>query len=280
MNLPAKRERRAIRSPIPLGSNCRSLEIDGISWREVVHEPNQKYQKHYHNNPTLAFIVKGSSTEILSKSSVHCNAQSLIIMPAGEVHANHYDQKGCLSLVIELKPPRLESISSYSKLLDQFSLNNRTAFTSLLTRIYKEIIVMDTASPLAMEGLTLELLSDLSRSSSRLAKHGRPRWLRQAFDYVQAHFTEAIRLNDVARSIGVHPVHLARTFRESYGLTLGEQVRTLRIEFACTLLSTSETRLAEVALACGFSDQAHFSRVFKQHIGITPSQYRLIHSQS
>ena len=243
MNRIAHRERTPIRSPLPLGSNCRSLEINAISCREVVHKPNQRYQKHYHNNPTLAFIVKGSSAEVLSKGSIHCSAQSLIIMPAGEVHANHYSQAGCLSLVIEIKPPRLQSISSYSKVLDQFSVTSRTAPSMLLTRIYKELLVMDSASPLAMEGLTLELLSDLSRLSSRVAKYGRPRWLRQALDYVHAHFTEAIRLDDIAKSIGIHPVHLARTFRESYGVTLGEQVRALRIEFACTLLSTSDTRL-------------------------------------
>ena len=276
MNRVATREGTPIRSPIPLGSNSRSFETDGISWREVVHKPNQSYQKHYHNNPSLAFIVKGSSAEVLSKGPVHCSAQSLIIMPAGEVHANHYDRAGCLSLVIEIKPPRLESISGYSRVLDEFSLTSGAAFSIVLKRIYKELLVMDTASPLAMEGLTLELLSNLSRSSSRVAKYGRPRWLRQAFDYVHAHFTEAIRLDDVAKSIGVHPVHLARTFRESYGLTLGEQVRALRVEFACTLLSTSDTRLAEIAAASGFSDQAHFSRVFRQHVGVTPSQYRLI----
>lgn len=280
MNPIATRKGTPIRSPIPLGANSRSFDIDGISWREVVHKPNQSYQKHYHNNPSLAFIVKGSSAEVLSKGSVHCSAQSLIIMPAGEVHANHYDQAGCLSLVIEIKPPRLESISGYSKVLDQFSLTSRTAFSILLNRIYKELLVMDTASPLAMEGLTLELLSNLSRSSSRVAKNGRPRWLRQAFDYVHAHFNEAIRLDDIAKSVGVHPVHLARTFRESYGLTLGEQVRALRIEFACTLLSTSDTRLAEIAVSSGFCDQAHFSKAFKQYVGITPSEYRLIHSPS
>ena len=280
MNLIGTGEGRPIRSPIPLGSNSRSFEIDGISWREVVHKPNQKYQKHYHNNPSLAFIVKGSSAELLSKRKVHCDAKSLIIMPAGEVHANHYDQRGCLSLVIEIKPPRLESISAYSKVLDEFSLTSRTAFSIVLNRIYKELLVMDTASPLAMEGLTLELLSNLSRSSNQVGKQGRPRWLNQAFDYVHAHFTEAIRLNDVAKSIGVHPVHLARTFRQSYGLTLGEQVRALRIEFACTLLSTSDTSLTEIAFASGFADQSHFSRAFKQYVGITPSQYRLIQSPS
>lgn len=136
MNRIVNREQTPIQSPISLGSNFRSLEVDGLSWREVVHKPNQRYQKHYHNNPTLAFIVEGSSAEVLSKGPVHCSAQSLIIMPAGEVHANHYDQAGCLSLVIEIKPPRLESISSCSRVLDQFSLNSRTPFSILLTRIY------------------------------------------------------------------------------------------------------------------------------------------------
>jgi AraC family transcriptional regulator len=280
MNRMSSREGTPIRSPIPLGSNSRSFEIDGISWREVVHKPNQSYQKHYHNNPSLAFIVKGSSAEVLSKGKIHCNAKSLIIMPAGEVHANHYDQGGCLSLVIEIKPPRRESISAYSKVLDEFSLTSRTAFSIVLNRIYKELLVMDTASPLAMEGLTLELLSNLSRSSRQVANPGRPRWLSQAFDYVHAHFTETIRLNDVAKSIGVHPVHLARTFRRAYGLTMGEQVRALRIEFACTLLATSDTSLTEIAFASGFSDQSHFSRAFKEYVGITPSQYRLVQRPS
>jgi AraC family transcriptional regulator len=78
----------------------------------------------------------------------------------------------------------------------------------------------------------------------------------------------------IADLVGVHPVHLASTFRQHYRCTIGEYVRHLRIEFACRMISSSEASLADIALAAGFFDQSHFSKAFKQLTGMTPSQFR------
>jgi len=78
-----------------------------------------------------------------------------------------------------------------------------------------------------------------------------------------------------AETVDIHPVHLAREFRKFYGCTLGEIIfRGLRIQFACRKLSTSDMPLVEIAWAAGFSHQAHFSRLFKHHIGMTPTEFR------
>jgi AraC family transcriptional regulator len=79
---------------------------------------------------------------------------------------------------------------------------------------------------------------------------------------------------EIARAAGVHPVYLARTFREHHGMTIGEYVRKLRIEHACRLISTTGAPLSEIALAAGFCDQSHFSRTFKRVTGSSPAEYR------
>jgi AraC family transcriptional regulator len=101
-----------------------------------------------------------------------------------------------------------------------------------------------------------------------------PRWLRQVRDLLHEGFRQRLTLDGIAESVGVHPAHLARVFRQQQGCTVGDYVRRLRIEYACHCLRTSDTALATVALAAGFSDQSHFSRVFKRQTGLSPAVFR------
>jgi AraC family transcriptional regulator len=81
-------------------------------------------------------------------------------------------------------------------------------------------------------------------------------------------------LSGLAQSVGVHPVTLARAFRHAFGCTVGEYVRSLRIERAAHQLAQTELSLAEIALGAGFSDQSHFSNLFRHHTGLSPSKFR------
>src|SRR5262249_39641084 len=124
-----------------------------------------------------------------------------------------------------------------------------------------------------IEGLALEILAEASRRTG--AEIGAaPLWLRQAREMIVAHFSETLRLTEIAAKVGVHPVYLATTFRQKYGVTVGEFVRKLRIEHACAELMKGQSALAEIALQAGFVDQSHFSKVFKTYIGTTPARYR------
>ena len=137
--------------------------------------------------------------------------------------------------------------------------------------------VMDTASLLAIEGLTLELLVELSRHSGILPERRLPRWLTRAKEILHERSSETISLGEVAKQVHIHPVHLAREFRRFYGCTLGEYLRGLRIQWACRKLSSSDIPLVEIALGAGFAHQAHFSRLFKRYTGMTPTEFRSLH---
>ena len=89
-----------------------------------------------------------------------------------------------------------------------------------------------------------------------------------------------LKLSELAERAGVHPVHLGRVFRRYYGQSLSAYLCALRVEAARKHLLGSVAPVAQIAVACGFYDQAHLSKAFKQQFGMTPGEYRKIHSSS
>lgn len=101
-----------------------------------------------------------------------------------------------------------------------------------------------------------------------------PPWLEPVASSIHERMGESLRTGDLAAEVGVHPVHLARTFRRHYGCTIGEYARRLRIERARHALIDGDRSISAIALSNGFSDQAHFTRRFKEIVGMPPGEYR------
>lgn len=264
-------------SPITLGDKLSSLEVGGLVFTETAHKPNQTLPRHYHERANIAFILSGTFTEILDKRRFECAAQSLIIKPAGEAHANQYGRGGMRCLLIEAQPQKLESLYPLAKAFNRVNHVRGAMLSMLGMRIYKEMRLRDSASLLAIEGLSLELIAELSRLPDLVSERRLPRWLLRAREFLHENSSESVRLRDVAKMVDIHPVHLAREFRKVYGCTLGEYLRQLRIQSACHKLSSSDLPLVVIALDSGFSHQSHFSRLFKQYVGITPTEFRSLY---
>ena len=81
-------------------------------------------------------------------------------------------------------------------------------------------------------------------------------------------------LAELARPAGVHPAHLARSFRRWYGCTPGHYLRRRRLEEAARLLATTDRPVVEIALGLGFYDQAHLTRRFRRPHGLSPARFR------
>lgn len=131
----------------------------------------------------------------------------------------------------------------------------------------QDLLVADTA------------VSDLvGRLGTRevILKGGLPAHLmRRIDDWIDAHLDQPIRLADIALLTDLSPFHLHRMFRTTRGLPLHGWVTKQRIGRARMLLA-GPAPLVEIAQACGFSSQSHFTRVFKEQTAITPDAYRLM----
>lgn len=93
-------------------------------------------------------------------------------------------------------------------------------------------------------------------------------------EWLRTHHNESCSLQDLGQRFGYHPAYLSASFKKSTGMTLVRYVTKLRVASARQLLLKTEMSIAEIASACGFSDDKHFMKVFKAQEFTTPSQYR------
>lgn len=100
------------------------------------------------------------------------------------------------------------------------------------------------------------------------------RIIEPAILYIKEHFTEPVRLKQLADCCNISPNYFHKLFRESLNTTPANYISLLRMNAALPLLVNNEYNIKEIAYRLGFYDDAYFSRVFKNHYGITPGEYR------
>jgi AraC family transcriptional regulator len=97
---------------------------------------------------------------------------------------------------------------------------------------------------------------------------------RRILDYIEAHLGTTIRVSDLCALLNRTKAHFSRAFKKTFGVSPHAYLLRRRIELASRLMLESSVPLCEIALKCGFNDQAHLSKRFKQHTGATPAAWR------
>ncbi|WP_026729855.1 chromate resistance protein ChrB domain-containing protein [Flavobacterium denitrificans] len=145
------------------------------------------------------------------------------------------------------------------------------ALYSWATHLYKQNHLQN--SP--FENLLHEVFNKFLKDKKTSAKT--PAWVKDLKEIIQDQIDAqfAFDLKKISTELDLNPSYLSREFSKHFeDLNFGEYVRKLRIEKAISLISNSSHTLTEIAYMTGFSDQSHFTRIFKQHTGKNPSAYR------
>jgi hypothetical protein len=104
-----------------------------------------------------------------------------------------------------------------------------------------------------------------------------PEWAVELKEIIQDQIDTnlSLSLKQISNELQIHPAYLSREFSRHFdNLTFGDYIRKLRIEKATHLLVTGSYSLTDIAYMTGFSDQSHFTRIFKKHTGNSPSEFR------
>ena len=255
------------------GQRIRSQRIAGISLTEIVYAPLLKVPSHSHRHACFGLVLQGAYDEIYRNKTLTSGLSNIKFRPAEESHSNYYGSSKVRCFLIEPEGEWLARLCAHAGLHAPLIFRDNS-LVWLALKIRGEARRMDEVTPMAIEGLMLEMLAEAARRSARMRERRHPRWLEQAREILHGQFSGRLTLSQIAETVEVHPVYLASAFRQHYGCSIGEYVRKLRVEVACHELSTTDTPLVDIALAAGFSHQAHFSRTFKRLTGMTPACYR------
>lgn len=190
-------------------------------------------------------------------------------------------------IVVTLEPDKLERFaqSELGLLLTTRQLQDLPQFTDAdicqAGWLLKDALeTRDVGSELMFESLARVFLIKLIQKYGdrdelpELAKGFTSRHYKRVLDYVSENFGRSVTLDTLAREAGLSPSHFSRLFKQTIGQSPMQFVISYRVEQAKKMLADPDRALIDVALSCGFADQAHFSRVFKQSAGSTPKAWR------
>ena len=96
----------------------------------------------------------------------------------------------------------------------------------------------------------------------------------RSIEFIHENLAEDLTLDAIAKALDMNSYHFRRVFKQMMGITPHQYILTQRVDRAQQLLSESKLSIAEIALAVGFQDQSHFTKVFRRFKNTTPKSFR------
>jgi AraC family transcriptional regulator len=245
---------------------------DGFTVFQVRYPAGARYPMHGNERASLILLDAGYCSKRMGSRDVNIDRGSMLFLPSARLQADWFPVATTF-LAFEIDDRLLSRVrDAGSPLTDHAQLAPDDA-RELGARLRRELAETDSFSPLVLESVALHALISASRRRPQ-QRIRRPPWLARARELLHDRALEPPRLSEIAAAVGVHPGHLSREFRRSFGVVPGEYVRRLRIDFAARELADRDAPIAEIAFAAGFLDPAHFARAFRRAIGHSPREHR------
>jgi AraC family transcriptional regulator len=244
-------------------------EVAGFSLSIASADPTRPVARHTHEDAHFILLLDGHYLST-ARGAGHLHADpALIYNPPGTTHQDTFPECAGRFLGVSVSHARLAEAAEVAPPSPDA---RRVWAPAALAAAQRIAGALDAASELGLEAVCLELVGAFGRD--RESAHRPPRWLVRARDALHDRACDRLTMTTLARDAGVHAVYLARTFRRFFGCTPAEYQRRCRVERAAHLVRTTAVPLVEIAAACGFVDQSHFTRAFARTFATSPGAYR------
>ncbi|MGL4695824.1 AraC family transcriptional regulator [Enterococcus larvae] len=238
----------------------------------------QKFPNHFHEFYVLGFIEGG-------RRYLSCKQKEYITDVGDLLLINPYDNHFCEQVGVEpldyrsihITPERMreltEAVTGHG-FLPEFTQNVVTNYEELSDLKAIHTLINTAGDKLEKQEALYLFLKDVLEKYTRNQPEERQlsQGVEQACRFIEEHFTEQVTLERLSEETGINPFTMIRHFTKEKNVTPHQYLTTIRIGAGRKFLEQGMS-LLEVAGHCGFADQSHFSRCFKQLIGVTPKQY-------
>lgn len=206
----------------------------------------------------------------------------LSCVPAGSSGNVHFKMEANIASLLLFPPGRLTNMmpEGTGASLMPIVMTDDERMCSIFEMIEHEITVSSLEQPGHIETLCRALAGYLaSFSTKEAAERGKrlaisPARLKRVLDFVDENLADPIGLTDMAAAAELSPYHFGRVFKHATGKSPYQHLIYWRIVRSQILLAGTERSIIDIATACGFPTQAHFSTAFSRQTGMSPSRYR------
>lgn len=246
--------------------------------------PGHRFGPNQRTSSVLHVIQKGKGTLEINKKVYELKAGDAFFLPPGVEawYEADWEEPWCYMWVGFIGINAEEYASSAG-----FSLKNPVRKVNCVENVWAYISQMLEAHQLTYANelrrnaflrlVLAELIGDYQQTARRantVHHYSGALYAKHAMEYITYHYNERLKINELADYIGVNRSYLASSFKKTFGCSPQEFLVNLRMEKAKVLLKKQDMSISAVANAVGYTDQLAFSKVFKQHFGMSPSTYK------
>jgi AraC family transcriptional regulator len=223
--------------------------------------------RHAHADTTVTMVLAGSLRERVGYAEEVARPLSIVVKPRDTEHANEFGGD-VRTLQIVVAEHSAAEIEHWDRALRMWRWTHGgpavASFMRLLSCLRRQADADD------LDAAALDVLASLHHAPE--TKGEPPRWLRVVRQAIEDQ--SSLRVRDLAKQAGVHPVYLARQFRRWYGCSITDHAKLRRVQRAAHDIASTSKSLSVISHDAGFADHPHMCRTFVRETGVTPTTYR------
>jgi AraC-like DNA-binding protein len=243
-------------------------------------ERNANFLTHWHESIEILSVVSGEISVLSDAGRTAARAGETVIVNSNHIHhirsedaSSEYfcliaDREFCAAAGIGTDGVTFRELVRDKKINGAFR-EIKTEYTRKLP-LYKAVIKAKIAE------LMIYLYRNYTVTAAAPPKvsGAKTEAVKKTITYIQRNFSKAVSTFGAAREVGLSEAYLCRIFKEITGYTVISYLNFLRCSNARALFLTEKYTVGEVAFLCGFENLSYFSKVYKHHIGCSPSAYK------
>lgn len=228
---------------------------------------------HTHDFFHFSYSIRGTSHHVDGRV---CSVPVMSCSAPGELHAggSYSDDFASYNLMFTIRDKDL------SRTVETFPfqrIREPERYAPVLDSLFEQVRRLHPSPAFINAAVSYFLRLVLLENKDLVLEDGNLGLAERCKKYIEEHYMEQVRLEDIAGSIGKNPSYTSSLFSSTCGITLIEYLNSVRVKKACSLIAYTETPLEDIEKSCGFNNHRNFCRVFKDYVGTLPRRYRTSH---
>lgn len=251
--------------------------------------PKFKFQGERHNFYEFYYVASGKMIATINDEKYELEEDDYIVVPPMLYHSMEPNNAYATGIAVCFDATGYEpgifegKLNSFSKqllanIVDTYSKNyNEAEFRpKILPSLEEKDYAYGQALKSCVELLLINILQEYKRQSAETEqpKSSKNQQAQKILKYIETHFSENPSLQSIAENLNYSIPHICRLFKQAYNESIVNFIIRLKIDEAMKLIEQNEKSLREISETLGFDNVAYFSKVFKKHTDMTPSDYR------